>query len=185
MLRQGQRAGWLLFPTNPLWSYYRSTDGASQIKHTSVKTLELTSEGWKKKGLRTSLCSAVRSRTQISADNLVCVRVYLDVTFPLTSTFAPHQQLVFVCSPHRCPVWTQADAAGRHASMRWAGFTIAVARRSATGSPRGRGRAKTTFAGCLEVHFHQVVASQNNKLSTNSSHHLLERFVFSWSVSPH
>lgn len=67
----------------------------------------------KKGGYKTALCSAVRSRTQISAGNLVCVRVYLDVTFPLTSTFAPHQQLVFVCSPHRCPVWTQADAASR------------------------------------------------------------------------
>lgn len=135
--------------------------------------------GLKKNGLQTALCSAVRSRTQISAGNLVCVRVYLDATFPLTSTFAPHQQLVFVCGPHRSSVDT-----GRPC-MRWAGFTIAVARRSATGSPRGRGRARATVAGSLEVNFHQVVASLNNKLSTNSSHHLLERFVFSWSVSPH
>lgn len=148
--------------------------------------------GLKKKWLQTALCSAVRSRTQISAGNLVCESLSRrDLSFDL-----------HVCSPSTARVCLQSTqmssvdtgrrcrsawifSAGSGTSMRWAGFTIAEVRRSAMGSPRGRGRARATFTGSLEVYFHQVVASLNNKLSTNSSHHLLERFVFSWSVSPH
>lgn len=54
----------------------------------------------------------------MSTGNCAYVRVYVDVTFPLTSMFALHQQPVFACSPHRPPrvdSGVQAEAAGLHA----------------------------------------------------------------------